>query len=65
MKNFKKMTFPMLNEIWVFTGGSHAAGGFAENRGFRNSAGLFEEVIRWDMCGQELAGREKIGRAHV
>ena len=58
MKNFKKMTFPMLNEIWVFTGGSHAAGGFAENRGFRNSAGLFEEVIRWDMCGQELAGRE-------
>lgn len=29
-----------------------------ENRGFRNVAGLFEEVVRWDMCGQELAGRE-------
>lgn len=53
-----KMTFPMSNRIWVFTGGAHGAGGFSENRGFRNMAGLFEEVVRWDMCGQELSGRE-------
>ena len=44
-----KMTFPMSNRIWVFTGGAHGAGGFSENRGFRNMAGLFEEVVRWDM----------------
>ena len=54
----RRMTFPMSNRIWVFTGGAHGAGGFSENRGFRNMAGLFEEVVRWDMCGQELSGRE-------
>lgn len=48
----------MEGKIWVFTGGVHAAGGFAENKGFRNSAGLFEEVIRWDMRGDDVAGRE-------
>ena len=53
-----RMTFPMSNRIWVFTGGAHGAGGFSENRGFRNMAGLFEEVVRWDMRGEELSGRE-------
>ena len=38
----RRMTFPMSNRIWVFTGGAHGAGGFSENRGFRNMAGLFE-----------------------
>lgn len=58
MEKCGEMTFPMSGRIWVFTGGSHGAGGFSENRGFRNTAGLFEEVVRWDMCGQDLAGRE-------
>lgn len=58
MKGFGKMIFPMEGRVWVFTGGAHGAGGFEENRGFRNSAGLFEEVIRWDICGETLGGRE-------
>lgn len=48
----------MMGKVWVFTGGAHGAGGFSENRGFRNCAGLFEEVIRWDMRGDDVAGRE-------
>ncbi len=58
LDNCEKMTFPMSDRIWVFTGGTHGTGGFSENKGFRTAAGLFEEVVRWDMCGQELAGRE-------
>ncbi len=46
-------------KVWIFTGGAHGAGGFSENKGFRNSAGLFEEVIRWDMAWQEMAARER------
>lgn len=48
----------MTGKVWVFTGGAHAAGGFSEYKGFRNSAGLFEEVIRWDMYREQVAGRE-------
>lgn len=58
MSEGRKLNFPLSGRVWVFTGGAHAAGGFAENRSFRNSAGLFEEVVRWDMRGQEVAGRE-------
>lgn len=58
MEQFRQLTFPMLGKIWVFTGGSHAAGGFAENKGFRNTAGLFEEAIRWNMRTEDIASRE-------
>ena len=44
---------------WVFTGGSAAAGRFAENEGRRGCAGLFEEVIRWDMAMDSMAARER------
>lgn len=59
MQISEKLTCPMSGKIWVFTGGEYAAGGFAQNRGFRNSAGLFEEVIRWDMrVDGDVASRE-------
>lgn len=48
-----------IGKTWVFTGGEFAAGGFAQNQGFRNSAGLFEEVVRWDMRGDLLPARER------
>ncbi len=44
---------------WEFTGGSAAAGRFAENEGRRGCAGLFEEVIRWDMAMDSMAARER------
>lgn len=58
MEHFRQLTFPMLGKTWVFTGGAHAAGGFAENMGFRNTAGLFEEAIRWNMRTEDVASRE-------
>lgn len=58
MEHFRQLAFPMLGKIWVFTGGAHAAGGFAENKGFRNAAGLFEEAIRWNMRTEDVASRE-------
>lgn len=44
-----QLNCPMSGKKWIFTGGGHAAGGFTQNQGFRNTAGLFEEVIRWNM----------------
>ncbi len=48
-----------VGKTWVFTGGELAAGGFDRNGAFRSSAGLFEEVIRWDMGSASVAGRER------
>lgn len=58
MEHLRQLAFPMLGKTWVFTGGAHAAGGFAENKGFRNTAGLFEEAIRWNMRTEDVASME-------
>ena len=46
-------------KTWIFTGGAKAAGSFAEDGCFRNCAGLFEEVVRWDMGWESVASRER------
>lgn len=46
-------------KTWIFTGGAKAAGSFAEDGCFRNCAGLFEEVIRWNMGWESVASRER------
>jgi len=58
MEEFGKCLNSM-RKVWIFTGGAHGAGGFEENKGFRSSTGLFEEVVRWDMAWQEMAARER------
>lgn len=46
-------------KTWVFTGGAKAAGSYAEEGCFRNCAGLFEEVIRWNMGWESVESRER------
>lgn len=46
-------------KTWIFTGGAKAAGSFAQDSCFRNCAGLFEEVIRWNMGWESVASRER------
>ena len=52
------MFTPDTGKRWVFTGGGAAAGSFAEDGCLRNCAGLFEEVVRWEMI-QSIDERER------
>lgn len=59
MKQPEELTCPMSGKIWIFTGGGHAVMDSDPYRSFRYSAGLFEEVIRWNMrVDSDIASRE-------
>lgn len=44
---------------WALTGGRITQGCFEDIQGVRNYAGLFEEVIRWDMCTTDEETRQR------